>query len=116
VVGYCGVTGERVGIVGVSVYPVHWVGLIVACCGVTGERVECSVASVKFVLLLQMLSMKRKRQDHSMVAPLQEVCGKKPNSSRRNNSAIGVRRQGECNSRRVIFIHGRLTVLHEWYV
>jgi hypothetical protein len=42
---------------------------------------------------LEMLSVKRKRQDHSTVAPLQEVCGKKPNSTRRNNPAIGVRKQ-----------------------
>jgi len=57
----------------------------------------------EFVLLLQMLSMKRKRQDHSTVAPLQEVCGKKPNSSRRNNPAIGVRKQGQCKSHCVVF-------------
>lgn len=58
----------------------------------------------EFVILLQMLSMKRKRQDHSTVAPLQEVCGKKPNSTRRNNPAIGVRKQGQCKSHCVIFI------------
>jgi hypothetical protein len=50
----------------------------------------------EFLLLLQMLSVKRKRQDHSAVAPLQEVSGKKPNSTRRNNPTIGVRKQGQC--------------------
>jgi hypothetical protein len=50
-----------------------------------------------------MLSVKRKRQDHSIVTPLQEVGGKKPNS-RKNNSAIGIRKQGQCNSYCFVFV------------
>ncbi|XP_069698610.1 uncharacterized protein C2orf42 [Periplaneta americana] len=42
---------------------------------------------------LEMLSVKRKRDDSSTVAPLQEVGGKKPNATRKNNPGIGMRKQ-----------------------
>ena len=42
-----------------------------------------------------MLTVKRKREDNITVAPLQEVSTKKQSSTRKNSTAIGVRKQGQ---------------------
>ncbi|KAJ9580223.1 hypothetical protein L9F63_004123, partial [Diploptera punctata] len=42
---------------------------------------------------MEALSVKRKREDHSRVAPLQEVGTKKSSSARKNNSIIGLRKE-----------------------
>lgn len=55
---------------------------------------------------IEMLSIKRKREDNISVAPLQEVSIKKPSSTRKNSTAIGLRKQGvvDENAASITFI------------